>query len=86
MSNNNFRPSDSPESDHADQSKFEFPEDYFSFDSWLEDYPEAIISGPIENPVNQANEVNDSAGTSSLLQGPVDNSKKSHYLHLKFLY
>ncbi|XWS17609.1 hypothetical protein CRYUN_Cryun33cG0081800 [Craigia yunnanensis] len=73
MSNNNFRPSDSPESDHADQSNFEFPEDYFSFDSWLEDYPDAIISGPIENPVNQANEVNDSAGTSSLLQGPAGN-------------
>ncbi|XVE53863.1 hypothetical protein DITRI_Ditri03aG0035800 [Diplodiscus trichospermus] len=70
MSDKNFRPPDSPESDHADQSNFEFPEEYFSFEGWLEDYPDAIISDPIDNPVNQTNEVNDSAGSSSLLQGP----------------
>ena len=80
MSNNNFIPPDSPESDHADQSNFEFPEEYFTFDDWLEDYPEAIFPGPIENPVNQANEVNDSAGNSSLFQGPAGHSKKTHYL------
>ncbi|XVF35294.1 hypothetical protein REPUB_Repub18cG0133400 [Reevesia pubescens] len=71
MSNNNFRPpaDSSPESDHADQSNFDqFPEEFFTFDgTWLEDYPEAIISGSMEYPINQAiNEVNDS---SSLLQG-----------------
>ena len=80
MSNNNFRPPDSsPEIDHADQSNFEFPEEY-TFDGWLEDYPEAIISGPIENHVNQANEVNVSACTSSLLQRPAGNSKNSRCL------
>ncbi|GMJ07604.1 WRKY DNA-binding protein 50, ARABIDOPSIS THALIANA WRKY DNA-BINDING PROTEIN 50 [Hibiscus trionum] len=67
MSNNDFRPPDSPESDHADQSSFGFPDDW-TFDGWLEDYPEAIISGPIQIPFDQAHEVNDSAGTSSLLQ------------------
>ncbi|XWS72407.1 hypothetical protein CRYUN_Cryun02cG0037300 [Craigia yunnanensis] len=75
MSNNNFRPPDSPESYYVNQSNFEFPEEYFTFDGWLEDYPEAIISEPIENYVNQANEVNDSAGTSSPLQGQDGNRK-----------
>ncbi|KAK6236695.1 hypothetical protein SCA6_012032 [Theobroma cacao] len=75
MSTVNFKPPDSPESDHANQSNFEFPDDYFTFDSWLEDCPEAISSGTTENPVNQANEVNDSAGASSLLQGPAGESE-----------
>ncbi|XVE70864.1 hypothetical protein DITRI_Ditri10aG0105000 [Diplodiscus trichospermus] len=70
MSGNRFRPPDSLESDHANQSNFEFPEGYFTFEGWLEDYPEAIISGPIENHVNQNNEVYDSAGTSNFFQGP----------------
>ncbi|XVE97728.1 hypothetical protein REPUB_Repub03eG0043400 [Reevesia pubescens] len=74
MSNNSFIPPDSPESDHADQSNFEFPEYFTNFEGWLEDYPDSIISEPIQNiPVNQANEVNDSAGTSSLIQGPASN-------------
>ncbi|XWS70211.1 hypothetical protein CRYUN_Cryun03dG0029100 [Craigia yunnanensis] len=74
MSNNNFSPRDgSPESDHADQSNFEFPEEYFTLDGWLEDYSEAIISGPIENHVNQANEVDVFACTSILLQRPAGN-------------
>ncbi|PPD98207.1 hypothetical protein GOBAR_DD04778 [Gossypium barbadense] len=64
----NFNPPDSPESDRADQSNFEFPEDW-TLDGWLEDYPETIITGPIQFPFNQADEVNnDSARTSSLLQ------------------
>ncbi|KAG4141608.1 hypothetical protein ERO13_D06G084600v2 [Gossypium hirsutum] len=68
MSSSNFNPPDSPESDRADQSNFEFPEDW-TLDGWLEDYPETIITGPIQFPFNQADEVNnDSARTSSLLQ------------------
>ncbi|XVF89044.1 hypothetical protein PTKIN_Ptkin19aG0099600 [Pterospermum kingtungense] len=80
MSNNNnnqFIPPESPESDHADQSNFDFSDEYFSIDGWLEDFPDAInISGPVQNPVNQANEVvNDSAGTSTLLQVPAGESE-----------
>ncbi|MBA0810528.1 hypothetical protein Gohar_002514 [Gossypium harknessii] len=68
MSSSNFNPPDSPESDRAEQSNFEFPEDW-TLDGWLEDYPETIITGPIQFPFNQADEVNnDSARTSSLLQ------------------
>ncbi|XP_022729973.1 probable WRKY transcription factor 50 [Durio zibethinus] len=77
MSNNSAIPPDSPESDHADQSNFEFPEEYFTLDDWLEDYPEANLSVPTENPVNQANKVNDSAGSSSLLQRPADHNRES---------
>lgn len=70
MSSSNFNPPDSPESDRADQSNFEFPEDW-TLDGWLEDYPETIITGPIQFPFNQADEVNnDSARTSGLLQVP----------------
>lgn len=82
MSNNHLITPDSPESDHVDQSNFDFSEDCFTFDDdgWLElDFPDQahIISGPIQiNPVNQAStEVNNYAGTgtgtgtSSLLQG-----------------
>ncbi|XP_039044227.1 probable WRKY transcription factor 50 [Hibiscus syriacus] len=62
MSNNDdFKQLDSPES--TDQSNFEFPDEW-TFDGWLEDFPEAIISGPIQFPFN------DSAGTSSLLRVP----------------
>ncbi|XP_021277715.1 probable WRKY transcription factor 50 [Herrania umbratica] len=75
MSTVNFKLPDSPESDHADQSNFEFTDDYFALDSWLGDYPEAISSGTTKNPVNQANEVNDFAGASSLLQGPAGNEE-----------
>ncbi|KAL4283584.1 hypothetical protein GQ457_16G001770 [Hibiscus cannabinus] len=71
-SNKCFQPPESPESDRADQSGFELPDDW-TFDSWLEDYPEAIISGPIQFSFDQGNEVNDSAGTSSLLQVPGPN-------------
>ncbi|MBA0777674.1 hypothetical protein Gotri_005666 [Gossypium trilobum] len=68
MSSSNFNPPDSPESDRADQSNFEFPEDW-TLDGWLEDCPQTIITGPIQFPFNQADEVNnDSARTSSLLQ------------------
>ncbi|KAE8665554.1 putative WRKY transcription factor 13 [Hibiscus syriacus] len=71
MSNNNsFRLPGSPES--AYQSNFEFPDEW-TFDGWLEDYPEAIISGPIQFPFNQDNEANDFAGTSSLLRVPGEN-------------
>ncbi|XP_039051261.1 probable WRKY transcription factor 50 [Hibiscus syriacus] len=67
MSNDGFKPPDSAESDRAYRSDFEFPDDW-TFDGWLEDYPEAVISGSIQIPFNQANVINDSAGTSSLLQ------------------
>lgn len=79
MSNNNFRPPPadleySPESEHV---SFEFPEDYFTnFDGFMEGYPETNTSGPIENHSNQANEVNNSAGTSSFHHGPAGNGKK----------
>ncbi|KAK8602445.1 hypothetical protein V6N13_057925 [Hibiscus sabdariffa] len=69
MSNDDFQP---PDSDRADQSDFGFPDDWI-FDGWLEDYPEAIISGPIQIPFNQGHQVNDSAGSSSLLHAPGDN-------------
>ncbi|OMO86508.1 DNA-binding WRKY [Corchorus olitorius] len=80
MSNNsNFRPPDeySPESDRADdQSNFEFPEEYFTFDGWLDDYPEAFMSGSIQDPVNEGNiEVNTSAGTSTFLHRPAANGE-----------
>ncbi|KAE8689080.1 putative WRKY transcription factor 57 [Hibiscus syriacus] len=72
MSNDDFRPLDSAESDRVDRSDFEIPDEW-TFDGWLEDYPESVISGPIQIPFDQANEINDSAGTSSLLQVPGEN-------------
>ncbi|KAL4298198.1 hypothetical protein GQ457_12G021300 [Hibiscus cannabinus] len=69
MSNDDFQPPDSLEGDRADKSDFGFPDDW-TFDGWLEDYPEAIVSGPIQIPFNQGHQVNDSAGSSSLLQVP----------------
>ncbi|GMI89357.1 hypothetical protein HRI_002605000 [Hibiscus trionum] len=58
MSSNGFRPQHPLESDHVDQSKFGFPEAYFTLDGWLQDnYTEATISGPIENDFHRAIEV-----------------------------
>lgn len=72
MFNNKFGLPNSPESDCAGRTKFEFS------DGWLhEGYIEAIISGTIENPFNQANEVFDEFAWngSLLIQAPDDNSK-----------
>ncbi|PPR97053.1 hypothetical protein GOBAR_AA23618 [Gossypium barbadense] len=74
MFNNKFGLPNSPESDCADRTKFELPDAYF--DGWLhEGYREAMISGTIENPFNQANEVFDefACNGSLLIPAPDDN-------------
>ncbi|KAG8487635.1 hypothetical protein CXB51_018724 [Gossypium anomalum] len=77
MFNNKFGLPNSPERDCAGRTKFEFPDAYF--DGWLhEGYREAMISGTIENPFNQANEVFDEFACNGSLHIPApDDNRES---------
>ncbi|BFG18094.1 hypothetical protein CerSpe_043680 [Prunus speciosa] len=70
MSNrNNFRAQESPENDFSDQSNFEFSE-YLMIGEWLdEDHPTSMASETVQNSGYQANEVDESRGSSSQLGG-----------------
>ncbi|KAL6295983.1 hypothetical protein ACE6H2_004125 [Prunus campanulata] len=82
MSNrNNFRAQESPENDFSDQSNFEFSE-YLMIGEWLdEDHPTSMASEAIQNSGYQANEVDESRGSSSQLGG--SNSRITTSVQLK---
>nr|AXY96407.1 WRKY transcription factor 50 [Canarium album] len=71
MSNTNFVPQDSPESDYADMTNFELSE-YLTFDGWLEDDRASTVFGAAQNPVYRANEVIESVGTGGHVEDPSD--------------
>ncbi|XP_059662029.1 probable WRKY transcription factor 50 [Cornus florida] len=69
MSDSTFGSLNSPESNNANQSNFEFS-DFFELNEWVEEDPAFLIYGYPQTPIRAATEVNDAGGSSSHHEGP----------------